>query len=118
MANQKHPFVDDKGEIDIAKILRVDYPASDIECSEGFKALPSNLMCEYNDRPRTSILTGTLANIQNLKMKTIKPIVDDRKDPGSRSIDKIIQITHYSEGGSYKFGVNDFARVLKTKDKK
>ena len=51
LTNQKHPFVDDKGETDIAKILRKDYPAIDIACSEGFKALPSNLMCE--DRPRT-----------------------------------------------------------------
>jgi len=76
LINLRHPFTDDSGKIDTAKILRRELPPINVQCSDGFKALPSNLMQKYEDRWETDEVTDKLANIEDLSV--IQPEQDTR----------------------------------------
>ena len=76
LINLRHPFANDSGKIDTAKILRRELPPINVQCSDGFKALPSNLMQKYEDRWDTDELTDKLADIEDLSV--IQPEQDTR----------------------------------------
>lgn len=76
LINMRHPFADDSSKIDTAKILRRELPPINVQCSDGFKALPSNLMQKTRWKSFGGELTDKLANIEHLSV--IQPEQDTR----------------------------------------
>ena len=78
LINLRHPFANDSDKIDTAKILRRELPPINVQCSDSFKALPSNLMQKYENRWKSSSgeLTKKLVDIEDLSV--IQPEQDTR----------------------------------------